>query len=138
MPARRVDPNSLVPFEKSLKSGKAVEVSAYNNDYSESVWVRALGHISPDQFHHTAMPSVYGRTWEDASSNPDLGDNVDYSMDDLASNIKERGMQRPVIISRTKMYGEKRVMDGHHRIIAAMRVGATIPTYELDEKLDGR
>lgn len=130
-----------------------------------------MGHLHPDQFTELVAPSEYVHDWrllaheEDSpilKKTPTLREaqkrfvgNVEYDVNDLIKSVKERGVQKPVIISKQKqetslvdvekgdwqrdregniMSADKHLLiDGHHRAYAAMKAGRPIPVWIADE-----
>lgn len=132
---------SLSDFNKSLETRRSRTVDVFNPPHTERLRVRALGHISPDQFRELTAPAYHMRDWDDLQDEV-LERNVEYKMDDLRRSVGKHGVVRPVIIdnvatSVTSPKGEdvkkQVVIDGNHRAAAAVRLGLTIPTYVLHE-----
>lgn len=101
----------------------------------------AHNHVNPDQlrmfvparelredFHPTdagllseTPKSNVTRTWrqkKNEASSP-TWPFYDGNRPTLAEDVKERGVQRPVIIGRSRHHGRGLIHDGHHRVAAA-------------------
>ena len=114
--------------------------------FGDHVRVRALGVLHPKEFESQFGPLEHSSDWHNITD-LDLEYNVPYQMRDLERSIRKHGVLRPVIARQTpenfpewrhhdRNSGENPpfirkfpVIDGHHRAVAAMRVGARIPVY---------
>lgn len=79
--------------------------------------------LSAAQFAKKFKPSEYGHTWSEVGKDPEFHRPEEGSLShkEMVSNIKEHGVHTPVMV-----YGG-RVVDGHHRVLAAMEAGQAIP-----------
>lgn len=58
-------------------------------------------------------------TWQEEHDDLWFGEDDDsHAMDDLATSMQENGQRTPVLIG-----DDGRLWDGHHRVVAAMRLG---------------
>lgn len=127
-------------FEEGLRTKKPRKEQLWNEDHSRMVYVKSLGHVSPQQFKEQFEPM--NSNWENVEKDTFLHKNVDYKMDDLVKSVKQRGIVRPVIVgnpivfpgSEDKKPHKPEVLDGLHRAIAASRAGIDIPVNVLDER----
>lgn len=125
-------------FEKGLKTRQPRKEQLWNAEHSRLVYVKSLGHVSPQQFKEQFEP--LDSSWENAEDDTFLHRNVDYKMDDLVESVKQRGIVRPVIVGNPIRFpGSSNVhkpelLDGLHRAIAASRAGIDIPVNVLDER----
>jgi len=146
--------SDITTFNKRLSSKRAARVYVYNAGNSEEVIVRAVGWLHPDQFKQQFAPDYhfYGNNWDETAKHPRITETVDYSIDELAESMKQHGIGRPVVVSeqahdtysvdRSDPENPKwnrgpdmpKVIDGHHRVLAASKAGVLIPTYKLDKK----
>jgi hypothetical protein len=139
-------------FEKGLQTGRPRREQLWNGLNLEKINVRSLGHISPQQFKEQFQPTGFAESWDELASDeatPHLEQNVGYKMNELEQSIKENGMVRPVIVGperqippnqyastergRTGYTRPGEVIDGHHRVIAAIRAGVHIPVNVVDK-----
>lgn len=140
-------------FEEGLRTGKPRKEQLWNEEHSRMVYVKSLGHVSPQQFKRQFQPQNTAGDpdtwWETEEKDTFLHRNVDYKMDDLVKSIKQHGIVRPVIVGNPVVYPSMvhegtqilkpdakphppEVLDGIHRVIAASRAGIDIPVNVLD------
>lgn len=139
-------------FAQGLQTGRPRREQLWNGEHKYNIKVRSLGHISPQQFKEQFIPTGYLEGWDALASDeaiPHLEKNVGYKMADLEQSIKEHGMVRPVIVGPERVMppdpnssSERRragytrpgeLIDGHHRVIAAIRAGVDIPVSVVDK-----
>jgi len=126
-------------FETGLKSKMPRKEQMWNEEHSRMVYVKSLGHISPQQFKEQFTP--VNTSWESVEKDTFLHKNVDYKMDDLVKSVKQHGIVRPVIVGNPIVFPQDaetgreprqpEVLDGLHRVIAASRAGIDIPVNVL-------
>ena len=90
-------------------------------------------HLSPDQFRSAYLPSEYGADWDSVQKHAS-GSNCSgirefdaYGRglnEQLRSSVKEGGIHTPVQVYQGF------VVDGHHRVAAALSSGVQIPVEE--------
>ncbi len=139
-------------FEQGLQTGRPRREQLWNGEHKYDIKVRSLGHLSPQQFKEQFQPTGYAEGWDELASDEateHLEKNVGYKMSELEQSIKEHGMVRPVIVGperqvppnpdsyselgRTGYTRPGEVIDGHHRVIAAIRAGVNIPVNVVDK-----
>jgi len=89
------------------------------------------------RMHHTDFtaqfkPSEYGQTWQDVTGNEDFSKTIDeeaLSHSDLVASIKQHGVKEPI-----QVYNGY-VVDGHHRVAAAIDADADIPFENASSEL---
>ena len=114
-------------FDKSLETNTPYQTKIWNR--GDTVSVRAIGHISPEQFKQSYKPNIYHTDWDKLDLHPDFQTSVDYPIDDLVSSMKEHGVVKPVIAFRQNGM----ISDGHHRAFAAIKAGVDIPVVHFTE-----
>lgn len=79
--------------------------------------------MSASDFAATFSPSEYGESWEDVAHSEDFHHPVEGapSHEELTADVRERGVTDPVQVYRGH------VVDGHHRVAAALAAGADVP-----------
>jgi hypothetical protein len=79
--------------------------------------------LSANQFAKTYQPSEYGATWSEVRGSEEFHRPIEGTMshEEMVKDVKKRGVHTPVMV-----YGG-RVVDGHHRALAAMDAGQAVP-----------
>jgi hypothetical protein len=82
-----------------------------------------MSSLSSSQFAKTYKPSEYGASWSEVRGSEEFHRPIEGAMshEEMVSDVKKHGVRSPVMV-----YGG-RVVDGHHRVLAAMDAGQAIP-----------
>lgn len=144
-------------FNRSLNNNRRIVMAPLWN-YGDRMRVRAFGVLHPKEFERQFSPMEYSSNWG-SITDEELHHNVRYRMRDLEESIRKTGVLRPIIAGQVPEdfpdwrhhslaseeavhavpYVQKfPVIDGHHRAVAAMRVGANIPVFMAAENLINR
>lgn len=110
-------------YERGLETGRPfVDRVLYN-------WVRVRAHhpLSAEQFAESITPREYSSTWEGIQESRKEKNPEKYN--NLVESIRNEGVKNPVQVSATvsEDTGKPFVYNGHHRVAAALEVGADIP-----------
>ena len=86
--------------------------------------------LNPQQFAMQFEPAlafdIPVDSWDEAADFIDQESELEgYDMEGLTSSIREEGIREPVRV--TDFDAGSAVVDGHHRVVAAMRTGRPIP-----------
>lgn len=141
-------------FNRSLNNNRRIVMAPLWN-YGDRMRVRAFGVLHPKEFERQFSPMEYSSNWRDIDDEQ-LHRNVGYEMRDLERSIRKTGVLRPIIAGQMledspdwrhhdfdsgeplPVVKKFPVIDGHHRAVAAMRVGANIPVFMAAENLINR
>jgi hypothetical protein len=98
--------------------------------------VKAHPALSAQQFAAQVHPREYGKTWDEVAEKHKSKDPEAFNS--LAESVRTEGIQEPVQLSAAEsgVTGNPFMLNGHHRVAAAIHVGADIPYVRVHKKED--